>query len=51
MVALTTNKQNNMKNAVVFLILIALGIGYLVWLDSGCKLSGVMTWHGKECIN
>ncbi len=30
--------------------LLVLGIAYLVWLDAGCEVSGVMTWHGKECV-
>lgn len=28
-----------------------LAASYLIWLNAGCELIGVMTWHGKECIN
>lgn len=34
-----------------FIIILALGLTYIVWLDAGCELSGAMTWHGKVCIN
>ena len=35
----------------VIIILIASAmIGYLIWLDSGCEISGYLTWHGKMCI-
>jgi hypothetical protein len=30
-------------------ILVALAVGYMAWLDSGCEVVGVMTWHGKVC--
>ena len=36
---------------IVFIALLALGIGYIMWLDSGCALSGIMTWGGKVCFN
>lgn len=32
-----------------FIIAISLGIGYIVWLDAGCDISGAMTWQGKVC--
>lgn len=34
----------------MFIALLLLGIGYVVWLDYGCELSGAMTWHGKVCV-
>lgn len=51
MVALTANKQSTMtaKHYTAFVIVLALGIAYLAYLDAGCRLSGVMTWHGKVC--
>ncbi len=39
-----------MKYLILFTALLAVGIAYLTWLDSGCELNGVMTWHGKECV-
>lgn len=56
MVALTANKQTTMITRtevltfVVLIVLFALGIAYLAWLDHGCALSGAMTWHGKICV-
>lgn len=49
---LTANKQSTMttKHYAAFAIILALGLGYIVWLDSGCSLSGAMTWHGKVCV-
>lgn len=35
---------------VIFFTILALSFGYLLWLDSGCELSGAMTWHGKVCV-
>jgi len=35
----------------VFAALFVLGIVYLIWLDSGCGISGIMTSAGKVCIN
>ena len=32
-------------------ILLLAGLGYMAWLDHGCTLNGIMTWHGKVCIN
>lgn len=34
----------------IFLGLLAVGIIYVVWLDSGCGLSGAMTLDGKVCV-
>jgi len=39
-----------MKNTLLFLALLALGIAYIMYLDYGCDPSGVMTWHGKVCF-
>ena len=39
-----------MKTFIYFVVAFSLAIGYLVWLDSGCELSGVMTWEGKVCV-
>lgn len=40
-----------MKYIITFSVLLALGIGYLVWLDAGCgPLGGAMTWSGKACV-
>ena len=25
-------------------------IGYMMWLDVGCEIQGVMTWEGKSCV-
>lgn len=36
---------------IVFVVGLSLGIAYLLWLDSGCGLSGIMTWGGKVCFN
>lgn len=38
-----------MKSLLIFLALLALGMSYLIWLDWGCELNGVMTWQGKVC--
>ena len=41
-----------MKTSIVIFVLgMIAGFGYLTWLDSGCALQGVMTWHGKVCVN
>jgi hypothetical protein len=41
----------SMKTTLVsVLVVLALGFGYLKWLDHGCPLNGVMTWGGKECV-
>lgn len=40
-----------MKYFALFVLFIVLAITFNVWLDHGCKLQGVMTWHGKVCIN
>lgn len=37
------------REIATFALLFALGIGYIVWLNAGCELSGVMTWQGKVC--
>ena len=44
------NSYMHMKSLVVFLIVLAFGIAYLAWLDSGCELTGAMTWGGKVCV-
>lgn len=44
------NRMKNIATAIAFTALLALGISYLVWLDAGCELNGVMTWAGKVCI-
>jgi hypothetical protein len=36
--------------ATVFILGAAASIGYVIWLDSGCELTGVMTWQGKVCL-
>jgi len=36
---------------IVFGILFIAGFAYLLWLDSGCGISGMMTWAGKVCMN
>lgn len=41
----------HMKTLALFLILLALGAYYLAWLREGCELTGVMTWHGKVCLD
>lgn len=38
-----------MRKLIGFAIVLLLGFGYMIWLDTGCELSGVMTWHGKVC--
>ena len=40
-----------MKTAAAIIIALALVVGYNVWLNQGCQLAGVMTWHGKVCTN
>lgn len=33
------------------LVVFALGIGYMYWLDRGCgEGGGFITWSGKECV-
>jgi len=40
------------KNVLVFVLLLALGIAYLYYLDAGCgALGGAMTWSGKVCVS
>ena len=40
-----------MKFTLGFILALALGIGYMVWLDAGCGgLGGAMTWSGKVCV-
>ncbi len=40
-----------LKHWATFALLAVVGIGYLVWLDSGCgDLGGAMTWGGKVCV-
>lgn len=33
-----------------FGVLLVAGFLYMVWLDYGCAISGVITWGGKMCI-
>lgn len=33
-----------------FVGLLLVGVAYLVWLDIGCDLQGVLTLQGKVCI-
>ena len=35
---------------IVLIVGMVLGASYMVWLDSGCELNGVMTWEGKVCF-
>ena len=40
-----------MKYIITFFVLLALGFGYMKWLDAGCgALGGAMTWEGKVCV-
>lgn len=41
------------KQFAITAMLLAAGITYLFWLDSGCgdSLGGVMTWGGKVCVH
>lgn len=32
-------------------VLIVAGLVYFHYLDSGCKVNGIITWGGKSCIN
>ena len=43
--------MKTIATAIAFAAILALGISYLVWLDAGCELSGVMTINGKVCFN
>jgi len=40
-----------MKNLIIFLILLALGISYTFWIDHDCHYGGYMTWQGKRCVD
>lgn len=31
-------------------IVFAIGICYMMYLNHGCKLGGIMTWQGKVCV-
>lgn len=33
-----------------FFILAMLMGAYLTYMETGCKVDAVMTWHGKECV-
>jgi hypothetical protein len=53
--AMNANRERNANRAAiaVFAILFALGIGYLFYLNAGCGAplhTGIMTWHGKTCL-
>lgn len=49
--ASSSHSTNWLAGWMLAIILLASGCAYLAWLDNGCALNGVMTWHGKECIN
>lgn len=51
MVALVAKPQSSMttKHYTSLALVLVLGIAYLAYLDAGCSLNGVMTWHGKVC--
>lgn len=40
-----------MKKIMVLFVGFIAAIVFNVWLDSGCHLQGVITTHGKVCIN
>lgn len=42
--------RENVIAGLVFAALFAAGMSYLLWLDAGCDISGVMTWEGKVCF-
>lgn len=49
----TVNYKRDYKPLVYALIgvcMIVAAIGYNLYLDHGCRLNGVMTWQGKQCI-
>lgn len=33
-----------------FFILTIIFGSYLVYMETGCAMDPVMTWHGKECV-
>lgn len=39
----------NYKILTFFIALAVIAVIYIVWLDAGCELTGVMTWSGKVC--
>lgn len=45
------DKYMKTKNIAIALVGFALIISFNVWLNSGCKLSGVITTHGKVCVD
>lgn len=38
-----------MKSTIA-IVMILLGMAYLIYLDYGCEIGGVMTWGGKVCV-
>lgn len=42
--------SNSTRAVVTALILVACAVAYMVWLNAGCDVAGVMTWHGKQCV-
>jgi len=39
-----------MKYLIIMILLALVCVGYIWWLDYGCENVGIMTWHGKECM-
>lgn len=38
-----------MKTIITGIAIFAIAIGFNIWLDSGCKMNGALTLHGKIC--
>lgn len=43
--------KNFLTTVILATVMLAAAISLNVWLDSGCDLNGVLTWHGRECID
>lgn len=39
-----------MKTFIWSILFIALAVGYMIWLNTGCEFTGVMTMEGKVCF-
>lgn len=42
---------NWIASGILAVVMLAGAIGFNLWLNQGCTLSGYLTWHGKVCLD